>query len=380
MCICGSLSPIPNEVRIHVLQHPRERHHPIGTARLLRLGLSSVRVHVLKLIGPGGMSEPVALPDGAGLLYPSADARDLATLAVQERPQDLVVVDGTWAHANQIHRDNPWVSALPCYRLAPQEHSRYRIRAEPRPECLSTVESVVGALRCLQPSLSGTETLLTAFDSMIDAQIEASARESTHSKRRVRPESTRAVPEILRAPAARILVVYTEQAPPARGPDSAPREVLRVSAVTLDGARRFDRMVRPQRAPNTYQAARMELEADALASARPVAEVVSEFQEFCDAPRGGAGFDSEEREVMVLVTWEPRVLRWLRTCQPEVPSVLLKGVWGNLSRVRVPGLEDIVQTLGVAVPDGPVTGRAGRRLMLACAMTHHLRSVGSDGA
>ena len=380
MCICSSLSPIPNEVRVHVLQHPRERHHPIGTARLLRLGLSSVRVHVLRLNGPGGMSAPVALPDGAGLLYPSDDARDLAPLDARERPRDLVVIDGTWSHARQIHRDNPWVSALPCYRLSPQEPSRYRIRAEPRPECLSTVESVVGALRCLQPDLRGTETLLAAFDAMIDAQIEASARESNHSKRRVRTHASRAVPDALLGPTARILVVYTERAPPARGRGSAPRGVLRVSAVTLDGARQFDRMVQTERAPDAYQAARMGLEADALASARPVDEVVSEFREFCDAAAGGPGGDPEEREAVVLATWEPRVLRWLRTCRPEVPAVLLKGVWGNVCRVRVPSLEDLVETLGVAVPEGRVTGRAGHRLMLSCAMIHHLRRVGSDGA
>ena len=380
MCVCGSLEPIPNEVRIHVLQHPRERHHPIGTARLLRLGLSSVRVHVLQLIGRGGTSAPVALPDGAGLLYPSADARDLATLSVGERPRHLVVIDGTWAHANQIHRDNPWVSTLPCYHLTLQESSRYRIRAEPRPECLSTVESVVGALRCLQPDLRGTETLLAAFDAMIDSQIEASAGVSTHSKRRARQGSARTVPDELRAPAARILVVYTESAPPGREPDPAPRGLLRVSAVTLDGARWFDRMVQPEHAPDAYQAARMELAVGALASARPAPEVVLDFREFCDAPRGGPGSDSKERDLVVLVTWEPRVLRWLRTCRLEVPAVLLKGVWGNVSRVRVPCIEDIVEALGVAVPEGPVTGRAGRRLMLACAMTHHLRGACADGA
>lgn len=380
MCICDSLEPIPNEVRVHVLQHPRERHHPIGTARLLRLGLSSVVVHVLRLNGPGGMSVPVALPEGAGLLYPSADARDLATLDVRERPQHLVVIDGTWAHARQIHRDNPWVSTLPCYGLTPREGSRYRIRAEPRPECLSTVESVVGALRCLQPDLRGTETLLTAFDAMIDAQIEASARPSRHSKRRVRRNSDKAVPELLGAPAARVLVVYTEHAPPTREPDSESRGVLRVSAVSLDGARTFDRMVQTARAPDAYLSARMELEADAMDSARPEPEVVLAFQEFCDAPPGGAGSDSDEPEVAVLATWEPRVLRWLQTCRPGVPVVLLKGAWGNVSRVRVAGLRDIIEALGVAVPEGRVTGRAGRRLMLACAMTHHLRGVGSDGA
>jgi len=366
-----------------VLQHPRERHHPIGTARLLRLGLSSVRVHVLDLISRGGTSAPVALPEGAGLLYPSPDARDLATLDAEDRPRHLVVLDGTWSHAHQIYRDNPWISSLPCYRLAPGETSRYRIRAEPRPECLSTVESVVGALRCLQPDLAGTDGLLTAFDAMIDAQIEAkieaSTRPSSHSVRRVRQKPSEAVPELLRAPAPRILVVHTEDAPPAREPGSTPRGLLRVSAVSLDGARSFDRIVQTERPPDAYQVARMELEADAMDSARPLSEVVFDFRTFCGAPRGGADSDSPEPEPVVLVAWEPRVFRWLQTCRPEVPAVLLKGVWSNVSGVRVPSLETLVEALGLTIPQGPVTGRSGRRLMLASAMTHHLRGVASDG-
>jgi DTW domain-containing protein YfiP len=375
MCVCAHLTPIPNKVGVHVLQHPRERHHPLGTARLLRLGLTSVRVHVLDLKRRGGVSAPVALPDGAGLLYPSADARDLATLTAPERPPHLVVIDGTWAHANQIYRDNPWVSALPCYRLHPQENSRYRIRAEPRAECLSTVESVVLALRCLQPDLLGTETLLSAFDAMIDAQIAASAQACTHGPRRVRQRSAKAVPDGLLAPEDRIVIVYTEAAIGRTG-QSGPRDLLRLSAVSLDGAQIFDRMVQSSIAPDAFQMARMELEAGALEHARPASAVLEEFRSFCDAAQGSRD-QGDERSPLLLVTWEPRILRWLRASRRSVRSLLLKGVWGNVSRVRVPGLEAVVDGLGLDVAKGWVTGRAGRRLMLAQAMTHHLRGVAS---
>lgn len=371
MCICATVTAIDNDVRVHVLQHPRERHHPIGTARLLRLGLDSVRVHVLDLNGTGGASRPVKLPPGAGLLYPSADALDLSTLSPRERPRDLVVLDGTWNHAHQIHRDNPWVAALPCYRLGPHGGSRYRIRAEPRLECLSTVESVVAALRCLQPDLAGTDSLLVAFDAMIDAQIdaqaEASDRPPAHSPRKPRQKITEVVPKLLQGPAAEIVVVYTELGPTARIPDASRRGPLRISAMSLDGARSFDRMVRTPRAPDAFQTARMELAPDAFAHARPEAEVVSAFEAFCgDGP--------------VLVTWEPRVLRWLQTGPLHGPAVLLKGVWGNVSGERVPSLETLIDTLGVDLPEGPVSGRAGHRLMLASAMTHHLRTIDPAGA
>ncbi|MCP4867849.1 MAG: DTW domain-containing protein [Proteobacteria bacterium] len=354
LCVCGSLEAIPNAVRVHVLQHPRERHHPIGTARLLRLGLQSVRVHVLELVGRGGESKPAALPPGAGLLYPSADARDLSVLPADERPEHLVVIDGTWSHAHQVHRDNPWISELPRYSLPEGEESRYRIRAEPRPECLSTVESVVRALRFLQPDLAGTDSLLAAFDAMIDAQIEASRRPSRHSVRKVRRGPSRAVPNALKGPPDQIIALYTEWAPPPRG-------LLRVSAVTLDGGRVFDRIVQTECPPDAFHTELLGLAEDALEAALPQADVLEELGRFCAGAQ--------------VLTWEPRVLRWLQTSRPELSSLLLKGVWGNVSSKAVPALDRVVGELGLTVRPGPVTGRAGTRLMLACAMIDHLRSL-----
>jgi DTW domain-containing protein YfiP len=253
MCLCRHLRPLPNQVGIHILQHPRERRHALGTVRLLRLGLASVRVHVLDLQGKRAKSKPVILPEGAGLLYPSKDALDLATLPVDARPAHLVLIDGTWSHANRIYRDNPWIAALPRYRIAPTEGSRYRIRSEPRAECLSTVESVVAALRCLQPDLYGTEMLDAAFDAMIDAQLIASARPSNHvHAKRIRQRVSRAIPSVLSAADAKIVVVYDEAAPRRTG-DIGPRTPIRISAVSLDSAKVFDRMIRTQNAPSVYR-------------------------------------------------------------------------------------------------------------------------------
>ncbi len=366
MCLCSYLRPIPNAVGIHILQHRREHRHALGTARLLRLGLASVHVHVLDLQGNGGLSTPVALPAGAGLLYPSADARDLATLAEEERPAHLVVIDGTWAHANRIYRDTPWLSSLPRYSLSPSEGSRYRIRSEPRLECLSTVESVVAALRCLQPDLEGTEMLDSAFDRMIDAQIAASAQESTPVRtKRIRRRVCQAVPDVLAAADARIVVVYGE-ASPFRPRDPQPRTPIRLSAATLDGEAVFDRMVQTRNALSTHQAAHLELEVQCLDTAQPLDEVMGAFRAFCEGAPGGAP--------IVLVSWGVWTHRWLQATMGDVPCILLKGVWANVSRDRVPDLEVLVSELGIAISGLALRGRAGRRLSHTCAMTRHILS------
>ena len=372
MCLCRYLTPIPNKIGVYILQHPRERRHALGTVRLLRLGLASVQVHVLDLLeSEGAASAPVELPEGAGLLYPSAGARDLEALAVEDRPAHIVIIDGTWAHANRIFRDNPWVSALPRYRLTPEKGSRYRIRREPRQECLSTVESAVAALRCLQPDLRGTETLDVAFDAMIDAQIAASARASTHTWRpRVHQRAPRHVPAVLSAEGARIVVVYAEAAP-LRSGDTGPRAPLRISTLALDGAV-FDRLIQTRITPDAYEAAVMGLDASALESARPYPEVLAALRAFCErAARGGS---------LVVVCWEKWTQRWLAESLSDAPCVMLKEVWANLSKARVPALDVILEGLGITPPDLAVTGRAGRRLASASALTRHILDSAADAS
>ncbi len=359
MCVCRHLAPIANEVGVHVLQHPRERRHALGTARLLRLGLARVRVHVLNLKGRSASTPPVDLPAGAGLLYPSSDAKNLATLSIEERPSHLVVIDGTWDQAHRIFRDNPWISAIPCYRLDPEEGSRYRIRKEPRQECLSTVESVVAALRCLQPDLRGTETLITAFDAMIDAQIAAYGRESNHTRRkRARRIPPSPVPKVLLASEAEIVVAYTEAAPGPLG-ERSPEEPIRLSAVSLDGTRVFDQWIQSATPPDAYLAGRLELEPGTLETARPCHEVMAAFLEFCGARA-------------VVVSWDVRTYRWLDGTLGDLSRVLLKGVWANISQDRVPDLVRLVKMLGLATANLPISGRAGRRLARAHAMARHI--------
>ena len=78
---------------------------------------------------------------GAGLLYPSADSVELGTLAPEDRPSQLVVIDGTWAQAKSLLNGLPKLKSLPCYKLSPTEPGQYRIRLEPTDTSLSTVEA-----------------------------------------------------------------------------------------------------------------------------------------------------------------------------------------------------------------------------------------------
>ncbi len=366
MCVCATLRPLPNTVGVHVLQHPAERRHPLGTVRLLRLGLASVHVHVLALEGKSATSPPVALPEGVGLLYPGPEARDLGTLSEEDQPDHLVVIDGTWAQAHRIFRDTPWISQLPCYRLATEQSGRYRIRAEPRAECLSTVESVVAALRCLQPDLPGIEMLDSAFDAMIDAQVAARDRSPSQARwRRPRKQAPRPIPEVLLAPDTRVVVVYAEAAP-GEGESQSP---LRLAAACLDGPQTFDGLIETPTLPAPHHADHMGIGLHEFQAAQPLHEVLAGFRAFCDSAPNER---SSEGGPLVLVCWNPRTHRWLGAALGDTTGVLLKGVWANLSRERVPALDVLVASLGLETESRQVTGRAGRRLGDALAMARHM--------
>jgi hypothetical protein len=178
--------------------------------------------------------------------------------------------------------------------------------------------------------------LHSAFDAMIDAQITASARPSTHvHQKRIRQRASQAVPAALLATDARIVVVYDEAAPHRTG-DRGLRTLIRISAVSLDSAKVFDRMIRTRNAPSAREAAYMGLELHDFEPAQSLDEVMFDFREFCE--------ECSQGSPLVLVSWGRREQRWLEGSVGDAPKVFLKGVWANLSKVRIPSLDTLVDS------------------------------------
>jgi hypothetical protein len=206
----------------------------------------------------------------------------------------------------------------------------------------------------------------SAFDHMIDAQIAASAQESNYTRtKRVPQQPSQGIPDTLTDDNVRIVVVYCE-ASPLRAGDAQARTPIRLSAAPLDGQSVFDRMVQNRNARSAYQAAHLEVPLHDFDTAQPLDEVLDAFRAFCE--------ESSEGTTLVLVSWGVWTHRWLEEAFTEVPCVMLKGVWANVSRSRVPDLDTVVSELGLSTPELSIQGRAGRRLSHACAMTRHILS------
>ncbi|MDX2169272.1 MAG: tRNA-uridine aminocarboxypropyltransferase [Deltaproteobacteria bacterium] len=171
-CICAALAPVVNRTGVTILQHPRERFHAVGTARIARLGLRRVRVETcFPWTDLGALAG--GLPARTALLYPSATARELAELPAAEHPQHLVVLDGTWFLAKKLYDGQRWLHRLPHVSLTPARPSGYgRVRREPRPGYIATIEAIVAALRVLEPQTAGLDGLLDVFAGMVERQAE----------------------------------------------------------------------------------------------------------------------------------------------------------------------------------------------------------------
>jgi len=364
MCLCADLPTVPTATRIIVLQHPHEQRHPFGTARFVRLCMPDAEVHVAH----GGNDEvlhcPIDVPPGTAVLYPHADAEDLETMAEDELPPALLVLDGTWGHAKTLYRHNPWLQQLRHVRLTPREPSRYRIRKEPQEDYISTLEAIVAALRITEPANTRVEELLVAFDRMIDQQIaHVATAERQHRTRRERQRPSRALPAGLFAD--NLLIAYAESSLPGGDPDQA-RELVQWVAVRVDTGETFEALLRPRERPPTaahlehMQIPRAALDAGLIRDAARAA-----FAEFAGpAP--------------TIATWTATTLEWgTPLLPPDATAICLKTAYCNLRNRRAGYLEEVVQREHLTTVPLECSGRARNRLGNALAVARWLRRVGT---
>ena len=182
VCYCSELASLPTRTRVVVLQHPRERKVGIGTARMAHLALpgSVLRVGVDFSTDPV-VAAALAGPAPAYVLYPRPGA--IAPADLPPGPITLEVLDGTWIQARKLLSRNPALAALPGIALAPQRPSGYRIRRQPAPLCVSTIEALAELLAAVEPDGARFARLLAPFETMV-ARQETFARETRAHRHR----------------------------------------------------------------------------------------------------------------------------------------------------------------------------------------------------
>lgn len=108
----------------------------------------------------------IVVPPRAALLFPAKKSINVDYVGVEVK--HLVVLDGTWAKAKRMYHENPWLKLLPHLKLDLKQLSLYsEVRQQPKLGCLSTIESIVSAMKALGADCQELDNLLDVFESMV---------------------------------------------------------------------------------------------------------------------------------------------------------------------------------------------------------------------
>lgn len=163
LCWCRTITPLPVRTKFVFLMHPHEQKRVrTNTGRLTHLSLRDSELHVgIRFDEHPAVRALIADPNNFPvLLYPGPDAFDLSKGKNPENPfpapagRRLVVflLDTTWNLARTMTRDNPGLRSLPRIMFSGAAPSRYVIKKQPEPGCLSTLEATHELLVALDRS------------------------------------------------------------------------------------------------------------------------------------------------------------------------------------------------------------------------------------
>ena len=219
LCWCPTLVPMDTRTRFLFLMSPMEfKVTKSNTGRLTHLCLPNSALHMGTAFDQDTAVQ-TALNDPQNhcvLLYPGQTAINLSdpaqvpALSAQLNGRRLVVIliDATWRGARKIHRLSPSLQRLPRIKFIPTTPSRYLIKKQPRPDCLSTLEAVHELLLVLEQAgldrYHRSTQLLEVFQRMQDFQIKCASAPDRKGYRHLRPRNA-ALPQPDQAEAPEII-------------------------------------------------------------------------------------------------------------------------------------------------------------------------------
>ncbi|MFT5444598.1 MAG: DTW domain-containing protein YfiP [Myxococcota bacterium] len=380
LCYCALLQPVDNQTPLLIVQHPHERFHPFGTARIAERCLKDVRIEVDydRVLRDG--SRELQLPQGAALLFPGPEARDLASIPPESRPQALVVLDGTWHQARSLYRDIPTLHDLPKVMFNPDQPSQYRIRKEPSLECVSTIEAIVHSLKAIEPETPGFDEMLSAFHGMIDMQIAAAATYARKPRFPKRPRGrNHGLPDWFADEFDRIVIVHGEATfsgevttmgtsrMSSREKQHQPKVLIYWVAERLATGERFSSLIRPDVLPTEGHLCPTQITTEQLEAAPQIDEAKRAWHAFTN-------------DADIVVSWNKSTLDVMRPLEHQGPTHFLKGTYKNFARRCDPecvlggAMDAVIERESLGVKPATHYGRAGLRIAQLKAVAQYIRN------
>jgi len=183
-CICKHINPLQTNTRFIILMHPKEyKKQKNGTGYMTKLQLENSEIIVgVDFTNNNRVNELLNKEDSSSfLLYPGKDSFNLSIRKSSELNSfmgtnpHLFILDGTWPCARKMLKLSKNLQQLKRVSFDNKIKSKFIIKQQPDPLCLSTIESVHTVLNLLKGGdLEQCETnrFLIPFEKMIEYQLE----------------------------------------------------------------------------------------------------------------------------------------------------------------------------------------------------------------
>ncbi|WP_262890891.1 tRNA-uridine aminocarboxypropyltransferase [Winogradskyella helgolandensis] len=183
-CICKHISPLHTKTRFIILMHPKEyKKEKNGTGHMTKLQLENSEIIVgVDFTNNKRVNDILANENNSSfLLYPGKDNFNLSVSGSSEvksfmgHHPHLFILDGTWPCARKMLKLSKNLQTLKRVSFDNEIKSKFIIKQQPEPLCLSTIESVYTVLNLLKAGdveHCDTTDFLLPFEKMIEHQLE----------------------------------------------------------------------------------------------------------------------------------------------------------------------------------------------------------------
>ncbi|WP_405368590.1 tRNA-uridine aminocarboxypropyltransferase [Nonlabens sp. Asnod2-A12] len=183
-CICDFIKPLTTNTRFVILMHPKEyKKQKNGTGHMTHLQLENAEIIVgVDFNKHQRVNEILSDQNNASfLLYPGKQSFNLSTSNSTEmndfmgQHPYLFILDGTWPCARKMLKLSKNLQQLKRVSFDNTIKSKFIIKQQPEPLCLSTIESVYTVINLLKTNnLENCDTskFLVPFEKMIEYQME----------------------------------------------------------------------------------------------------------------------------------------------------------------------------------------------------------------
>ncbi|SOS52671.1 conserved hypothetical protein [Tenacibaculum dicentrarchi] len=182
-CICKYINRSQTKTRFIILMHPKEyKKERNGTGRMTNLQLENSEIIVgVDFTNNKRVNEILTEEKNSSfLLYPGEDTFNLSIressdiISFMGDNPHIFILDGTWPCARKMLKLSKNLQKLKRVSFDNKIKSKFTIKQQPAPLCLSTIESVYTVLNLLNQSnleQCNTKDFLIPFEKMIDHQI-----------------------------------------------------------------------------------------------------------------------------------------------------------------------------------------------------------------